>query len=130
MNASVYRAEAWSADFPVMLVKGTNADGTNFTAEVNVHAIDARNASFVELFALDGHNNAMGKENGVSRAASHALKRLGLEEGLFKGTDAFAKFDFLPALRAMMDFQFQHRNWEGYGFYKNALDVLSAYRGF
>ena len=40
MNASVYKSANFSSDNPVMLVKGTNVDGTPFEVEVNINDIN------------------------------------------------------------------------------------------
>lgn len=126
LNASVYKSEAFSEVSPVMLVMGTNVDGTPFEVEININDVNPRNASLVELYALDGYNAAMGKESQISRAANHAALRESLESGdnSLGNLDAFTKFDFIPGLRGMMETQFFHKNMEGYTMYKNVIGSL------
>jgi hypothetical protein len=126
LNASVYKAEAFSEDSPVMLVKGTNVDGTPFEVEINIKDVTPGNASLVELYALDGYNAAMGKDVGISRAANHAAYRELIESGNNSSgkMDAFSKFDFIPGLRGLMETQLFHKNLEGYAMYKNVIGAL------
>ena len=127
LNASVYKAEAFSEDSPVMLVKGTN-DGTPFELEININDVNPKNASLVELFALDGYNAAMGKNVRISvaAAANDAAYRAMLEsaDDPLGNMDGFTKFDFIPWLRGLMETQLFHKNLEGYAMYKNAVGSL------
>jgi len=126
LNASVYKSESFSESSPVMLVKGTNVDGTPFEVEININDVNPRNASLVELYALDGYNSAMGKDVQISRAASHAALRMSLEtdNNSLGNMNAFTKFDFIPGLRGLMETQLFHKNMEGYTMYKNVIDSL------
>jgi hypothetical protein len=126
LNASVYKSEAFSEDLPVMLVKGTNVDGTPFEVEINIDNVNPRNASLIELYALDGYDAAMGKDVQVSRAANHAAGRAFLEFGnnSFGNMDGFTKLDFIPGLKGLMETQFFHKNLEGYTMYKNVIGSL------
>ena len=126
INASVYKAEGYSADNPVFIVKGTNVDGTPFEVEINVKSINPRNASFVELHALDGYYVANGgQELGARRAAASAM--IAAEVVGRPGNaefDAFSKFDFIPPLQEMMGYQRSNGNLSGYEHYRHIIDSL------
>ena len=49
------RADSFTADNPIMLVRGRHGDGTEFEVEVDVRNVNPKNASLVELIALDGY---------------------------------------------------------------------------
>jgi len=125
ISISVNKAEGYSADNPVFLVKGTNADGTPFEAEINVNSISPRNASLVELSVLDAYYVANGQELGAGRAAvtakaaAEALGRLGKAN-----FDAFSRFDSIPLLQEMMDTQRINGNLSGYARYRSIVDSL------
>jgi hypothetical protein len=118
MNASVFKSENHSEDNPVFLVRGTDANGKAFEAEININNVNPRNASFVEMMALDGHFAAKGQPLGATRSAAGAMS------GLRGSYDSFSKFDFLPPLREMMEAQRFHGNLNGYTQIKQAIDSL------
>ncbi|MDR2167150.1 MAG: hypothetical protein LBE35_04780 [Clostridiales bacterium] len=90
MSASVYKAESFSSGYPIMLVKGRDVCGARFEVEVNINDIDPNNASFIEMFALDGFLAAHGKPAETTRAAARAL----FEQETLEG-NAFTKFGFV-----------------------------------
>ncbi|MCL2198912.1 MAG: hypothetical protein FWB80_08325 [Defluviitaleaceae bacterium] len=73
MSATVYKADSFSFRDPVMLVRGVDVCGTPFEREVRINDIDPRNATFVEMLALDGYLVANGKPSGIARLAANAM---------------------------------------------------------
>jgi hypothetical protein len=122
VNASVFKAESFSSDNPIMLVRGTDVDGRPFEEEININNVDPRNASFVEMFALDGYFAANGKPTGVTRAVA----------GLARGADdgnAFTKFDFVTPLRELLETQRINGNWDAFFKLSPIVDTLMNHIG-
>ncbi|MCL1862480.1 MAG: hypothetical protein FWF78_02820 [Defluviitaleaceae bacterium] len=72
-DITVRRADSFSMRDPVMLVNGVDVCGTPFTREVRINDIDPRNATFIEMLALDGYLVANGKPSGIARLAASAM---------------------------------------------------------
>ena len=107
MSASVFKAENFSRNNPVMLVKGTDSNGKAFEVEININGVNPKNASFVEMFALDGFFAANGQPYGVTRAAAAAMS------GATGGSSAFTQLDFVSPLKELLETQRFHNNWDG-----------------
>ena len=118
VNASVFKAEGFSPDNPVMLVRGTDVDGRPFEEVVNINDIDPRNASFIEMFALDGYFAANGKPTGVTRAVASLA---GSEAA---GGNAFTKFDFVSPLLQLLETQRVNGNWDAFFQLSPIVDTL------
>jgi len=114
MNASVYKSENFSADNPVMLVKGTNVDGKSFEIEININDVSPKNASFVEMLALQGYYTADGQHLDLLQGFTSPM-------GI---SDAFSKFDFLSSTQELMEIQRINANWDGYMQLKLVVDSL------
>lgn len=107
MSASVFKSVNYSADNPVMLVKGTDGNGKPFEVEVNINNINPKNASFVEMFALDGYFAAHGQSSGATRAGAAAMS------GATGRNNAFTQFDFVSPLKELLETQKFHNNLDG-----------------
>ena len=118
MNASVFKSENFSEDKPVFIVRGTDTNGTPFEAEVNINNVNPRNASFIEMMALDGYYADKGQPLNATRSAAGAMG------GIRGSHDAFSKFDFLPPLQEMMEAQRINGNINGFMQYKHIVDSL------
>jgi hypothetical protein len=101
-----------------MLVKGTDVDGRQFEVKVAINKINPRNASAIELFALDGYAVANGQSAGATRAAARASSM---------AANAFSPTNFLEALKEMMEAQRFHGNLNGYVEYRDMFDFLSDF---
>lgn len=120
MSASVFKAENFSHDNPVMLVKGKDVDGSPFEVEVNINDVNPKNASFIEMFALDGYLAANGKPSSVTRAAAGAMAA----NNALSGNNASTKFDFVTPLLEHLETQRFHNNWEAVAWLTPVVDTL------
>jgi len=123
VNASVFKAEGFSSDNPVMLVRGTDVDGRPFEEIININNVDPREASFIEMFALDGYFAANGKPTGVTRAVAS----LAGDEAL--GGNAFTKFDFVSPLLQLLETQRVNGNWDAFFQLNPIVDTLMNHIG-
>ena len=127
MNASVYKSANYTDDNPVMLVKGTDVDGKLFEVEINANNVDPRNASFVEMFALDGYFAANGQQVGAARAAGSAMVTQELSGNIPALGNAFTQFNFLPPLQDAKEVQRFHGNWEAFWHLQHVIDSLMGH---
>jgi len=136
MNARVDWSPNSTDDNPIMLVRGTDIDGKQFEVEVAISKINPRNASIIEMFALDGYAIANGLSGGATRAAATnramtavANSFLSQEDVLRikEGANSFTTFNFLDTVKEMMETQRFHGNTKGYLQYKDAFDFLSTF---
>lgn len=106
LNAHAFKADSFTPDNPVMLVKGTNTCGSPFEVEININDLNKNSMSFIEMFALDGYITAnTGRTSGIAREAGHALFNSDVV------ADGFTKFDILPALKEALAMHKQNGNW-------------------
>ena len=121
MSAFAFKPDNFSPDNPIMLVRGVDANGRQFEVEVNVHNVNPRSTSIIELTALDGYLNATGQPSGLARQMGMIQRNASV------GTDLFAKFDFLAALDEIMDAQRFHGNLSGYLQNRDLMEFLSNF---
>ena len=118
VSAYVFMHENHSTDNPVFLVRGTDVNGDQFEMVVDVNKVNPKNAHFIELMALDGYFVSKGKPVGLTRNAVGALHAC---LGVY---DVFTRFNSLPPLHEMMEFQRLGRNMSGFMQYKDIIDSL------
>jgi hypothetical protein len=123
MSASVIKSESYSIDNPVMIVKGTDDNGRPFEAEVHINDVNPKNASFIEMFALDGYFAANGKSSSVTRAAAGAMAAQKASDG----NNSSTKFDFITPLLEHFETQRINKNWEGYSWLRPIVDTVQNY---
>ena len=105
VTASVFKAESFSSCNPVMLVRGIN-NGDHFEIEIDIRNIDPRNATQIEMFALEGYFRANGKHSDIMRAMTVASLILGLgpSNNKFVNADFFnTRHDFITPLQAALE---------------------------
>ena len=106
LNAHVFKADTFTPENPVMLVKGTNTCGSPFEVEVNINDLNKNSMSFIEMFALDGYITAnTGRTSSITREVGRALMFSDIE------ADGFTKFNILPALKEALVMHRQNGNW-------------------
>jgi hypothetical protein len=92
ITANILWSDNSTPDNPEVIVRGVNADGSDFEVKVNINEVDPRNATKIELFALRGYFKA----NGIDFTFRTPLVNI---EG-----DAFStRFDFTTALSGQME---------------------------
>lgn len=110
---SVYKADGYSADNPILNIKGTDKDGNSYEQQINPLTVDPENASYVEMMALNAYLVDIGElDAGDFTAIARPTE------------DDLEKADYLNALRDWRDMQFQLGNMVGYQKATNVCDSL------
>ena len=122
VNTSVFEAESSTEDNPAFVVKGTYSDGTPFEGEVNIYSIDPRNASFIEMLALDGYFLSNEQMIETTWIAAQAMREIGGLSG--PEHDAFTKYDFVHYLQQMKERHHLNDNKDAYTMYENVINSL------
>ena len=62
-SANVYRADDYSEDNPVYLVKGTDKNGNEYEQTVDVSKVNPNGCSYTEMLALNAHTGNKSDSN-------------------------------------------------------------------
>lgn len=122
VSTSVFKAENFSAQNPVFIVTGTDVDGTNFKVAVNINDVNPRNASLIEMAALNAYRSV----NGLPRIPTVIFDGHNPEAGLdlARVSSASEQADFLAPLLELATMQRDNKNWESYFLLKEMTDWL------
>lgn len=112
-TASVYRADEYTEDNPIMLVVGVDSNGKKYEQKVNPKEVNPRNASYIEMVALSTYMCKAGLTNGT-------------EPGVY-AKDYFSKEDYLSALEDLTLCQLSSKNMQAYQYLSKK---LLAYKDF
>ena len=125
VSTSVFMADNYSPDNPVFIVTGTDVDGKNFSVTVNINDVNPKNASLIEMSALNAYRSV----NGLPRIPSVVFDMRNPEAGLdaARVSNAFEKADFLTPLLELAAMQRDNNNWESYFRLKEMTDWLSQF---
>lgn len=110
---SIHKADDYSADNPILNIKGTDKDGNSYEQQINPLTVDPENASFVEMMAVNAYLVDIGEldANDVS-----AYER--------PTEDDLEKADYLSAIRKSRDTQYSVGNMVGYHHGANVCNAL------
>ena len=110
VNASVAKVEDFCPENPVFIVSGTDVCGTRFEVTVNVREVDPRNASLIEMYALNAYRSV----NGLRRIPMNIAGVDANGNLTSKVANAFQTADFLSPLMELIAMQRASGNWEAY----------------
>ena len=116
-SANVYRADDYSEDNPVYLVKGMDKNGNEYEQTVDVSKVNPNSCSYTEMLALNAHTGNRSDSNFLSMAIMKDKA----------GTASYhEKADYLSAASALMDDMKTLGNWDGYLRYSKWInDILT-----
>ena len=123
VNASVFKAEGFSEDNPVFIVKGTNTNGTPFFLEVNANSVDPRNATLVEMLAINGLRAYKGFPRIPLMSESRLSEVLGGSGN--PNEYAFTRTDWTASIRHMLEVNRASGKWDTVLMAQEMLDFLS-----
>ena len=104
-SANVYRADNYSEDNPLYLVKGMDKNGKEYEQTIDVSTVNPSNCSYTEMLALNAHTGNKSDSNFLSMAIMKDKA----------GTASYhEKADYLSTVYALMDDMKALGNWDGY----------------
>ena len=126
-NVTVYEAEGYSTENPMVKVVTTAADGQEYEQIIDPRTVDVSKATENEMLALNAYLVKEGKlDNNVF--SSSVLSGPDLSD-----TDAPSamnlKKNFLSNVKEMMEMQYNAHNLAGYAQYRKIWDVYNLFMG-
>ena len=104
-SANVYRADDYSEENPLYLIKGMDKNGNEYEQTVDVSKVNPNSCSYKEMLALNAHTGNKSDSNFLSMAIMKDKA----------GTSSYhEKADWLSAAYALMDDMKTLGNWDGY----------------
>jgi len=104
-SANVYRADDYSKDNPVYLVKGIDKNGNRYEQTVDVSKVNPNSCSYTELLALNAHTGNKSDSNFMTMSI------------LKDKTDSVSyheKADYMSIAYELMNDMKTLGNWDGY----------------
>ena len=120
-SANVYRADDYSEENPLYIVKGMDKNGNEYEQTVDVSKVSPNGCSYTELLALNAHTGNKSDSDFLSMAIMKDKS----------GTASYhEKTDYLSAAYALMDDMKTLGNWDGYLRYGKWInDILTFCKG-
>lgn len=120
-SASVYKANDYSEENPLYIVKGMDKNGNEYEQTVDVSKVSPNSCSYTELLALNAHTGNKSDSDFLSMAIMKDKS----------GTASYhEKADYLSAAYALMDDMKTLGNWDGYLRYGKWInDILTFCKG-
>lgn len=116
-NVTVYKADSYTKDSPLLRVVTTSADGKESEQIIDPNKVDVTNATEQEMLALNSYLVDEGKlSNDVYRTGMYTDSSV-----------SDAKKNFAAIIKELMDMQYSANNLSGYTKYNR---ILSAYDDF
>lgn len=110
---SIYKADDYSADNPILNIKGTDKDGNIYEQQIDPLTVDLENASYVEMMAVNAYLVDIGELDGNDFSAIERPTKDDLE-----------KADYLNSIREWRDTQYSVGNMVGYHKAANVCNAL------
>lgn len=104
-TANVYRADDYSEDNPLYLVKGIDKNGNEYEQTIDVRKVNPNSCSYIEMLALNAHTGNKSDSNFLAMAI---LKD---QSG---SVSYHEKTDYMSAVYELMNDMKRLGNWEGY----------------
>lgn len=117
-SINIYRAENYSADNPLYIIKGIDANGNAFEQEIDAGKINLNQCSYNELMVLN-------VETGHTSPKDY-LHAVAVRDKAGTGS-YFDKADYLSYARAVMQEQKTMGSWDSYLSYDKWLQSLMTY---
>jgi len=121
VGGSVFWSKNSTDDNPIMIVKGNDVDGSPLEVEVEIKNVNLKNASIIEMIALNGY---LGEKGHAPLPINDRLYSSG--EIINPFTDGLTKYDFYTVLMDFLETQRFHKNWQSYTPVKAAIEALKT----
>lgn len=117
-SVNIYKAENYSADNPLYVIKGLDANGDEFEQVIDASKISPNKCSYNELMVLNIENGRTSPSDFFRGAVARGKS----------GTDSyFDKADYIASIQEVMEEQKTLKNWDSYLGYDKWLQSLIAY---
>lgn len=116
-SANVYRADDYSEENPLYIVKGMDKNGNEYEQTVDVSKVSPNSCSYTELLALNAHTGNKSDSNFLSMAIMKDKS----------GTASYhEKADYMAMAHELMNDMKTLGNWDGYLRYSKWInDILT-----
>ena len=116
-SANVYRADDYSEDNPLYIVKGMDKNGNEYEQAVDVSKVSPNSCSYTEMLALNAHTGNKSDSNFLSMAIMKDKS----------GTASYhEKADYMAMAHELMNDMKTLGNWDGYLRYSKWInDILT-----
>lgn len=116
-SANVYRADDYSEDNPLYIVKGMDKNGNEYEQTVDVSKVSPNSCSYTEMLALNAHTGNKSDSNFLSMAIMKDKS----------GTASYhEKADYMAMAHELMNDMKTLGNWDGYLRYSKWInDILT-----
>lgn len=120
-SANVYRADDFSEDNPVYLVKGTDINGNEYEQTVDVSKVNPNSCSYTEMLALNAHTGNKSDSNFMT---------MSILKDKMDGTSYHENADYMAMAHELMNDMKTIGNWDGYLRYGKWInDILTFCKG-
>lgn len=117
-SANVYKADDYSEENPLYIVKGMDKNGNEYEQTVDVSKVNPNSCSYTEMLALNAYTGNKSDSNFLSMAIMKDKA----------GTASYyEKADYLSAAYALMDDMKTLGNWDGYLRYGKWIDDILTF---
>ncbi len=116
-SANVYRADDYSEDNPVYLVKGVDKNGNEYEKTVDVSKVNPNSCSYTEILALNEHTGNKSDSNFLT---------MSILKDKANGSSYHEKADYMSMAYELLKDMKTLGNWDGYLRYDKWInDILS-----
>lgn len=116
-SANVYRADDYSGDNPVYLVKGIDKNGNEYEQTVDVSKVNPNSCSYTEMLALNVHTGNKSDSNFLS---------MSIMKDKTSSYSYHEKADYLSVAYGLMSDMKTLGNWDGYLRYRKWIDDIQG----
>ena len=117
-SANVYKADDYSKDNPVYLVKGIDKDGNKYEQTVDVSKVNPHNCSYTEMLALNVHTENKSDSNFLT---------MSILKDKAGSASYHEKIDYLSVAYGLMGDMTTLGNWDGYLRYDKWINDILAF---
>jgi len=115
-SANVYRADGYSEDNPVYLVKGIDQNGNPYEQTVDVSKVDPNHCSYTEMLALQVH---------IGNRSDKDFLTMSILKDKADHVSYYEKADYLSMAYGLMEDMKTLGNWDGYLRYGKWINDIS-----
>lgn len=117
--ANIYRADDYSEDNPVYLVKGIDKNGKEYEQRIDVNKVNPNHCSYIEMLALNLH---------TGNKSDADFLRMSVLKDKAGNASYHEKADYMAMAQELMNDMKTLGNWEGYLRYDKWINDILAFK--